>query len=275
MLPSQYQPGRQQARGEEWAVLTGHSETPEVKDISQPDQYRQPRHREAREQHHVPVLLVRHLLAARLHALDGRDRPADRPAERAAHPSPEPRAAAAAAGILRPPGIRRVAAQGLEVLQAQAADDAVGVGDVVHDLDGLLVLALVHEELGALAEAEDEAAQEEDGQRDAPQREEEVPPAHVVVPAAARRAGLAARVVAARQRVGLGEVGRARHGGDEAEGDGAAEDHADRLEDGEGGQEEALVLRDELERDGRVDRDVAAHAEADEGREDQERCVVA
>lgn len=257
-------------------MLTGHSETPEIKDISQPDQDRQPRHGEAREQHHVPILLVRHLLPAGLHPLDGRDRPADRPPKRAAHPRPEARPATApAVGVLRPPGVRRVAAQGLEVLQAQAADGAVGGGDVVHDLDGLLVLALVHEELGALAEAENKTAQEEDGQGDAPQREEEVPPAHVVVPAAARRAGLPRRVVAARQGVGLGEVGRARHGGDEAEGDGAAEDHADGLEDGEGGQEEPLVLRDELERDGRVDGDVAAYAEADEGREDQERRVVA
>lgn len=171
---------------------------------------------------------------------------------------------------LRPPGVAALAAQRLEEFQGQVADSAVRVGDVVHDLDGLLVLALVHEELGALAEAEDEAAQDEHGQRDAAEGEQEVSPAHVVVPPAARRAGLPARRVAAWQRVGLGEVGGTRHGGDETEGDGAAEDHAYRLEDGEGGQEKALVLWDEFESDGRIDGNVTAHAESDEGCEDQE-----
>lgn len=250
-------------------MLTGHSESPEIKNVRQPDENRQPRHREAREQHHVPVLLLRHLLPARLHPLDRRDRPADGPPERAAHPRPEARAPSAAPGGLRPPGAA-LATQRLEMLQGQPADGPIRVGDVVHHLDGFLVLTLVHEELGALTKPEDEAAQDEDGQRDTAQGEEKVPPAHVIVSPAARCAGLQARIVAAFQGIGLGEVGRTRHSRDEAEGDGAAEHDANRLEDREGGQEEALVLRNKLKRDRRIDGNITAYAEADKGRQDQE-----
>lgn len=171
--------------------------------------------------------------------------------------------------------------EGLKGSQGEPCLVLVRPGNVLHHADSLLVLALVHEELGAFTEVEQEEPQAEHGEGDASQREEEVAPAHVVVaPAARHLATIAATcggggvVVTRRERVGFREVGAAGHGRDEGEGDGGTEDHADGLEDGQGGEEKAFVLGEELERDGRVDGDVAAHAETDEGCEDEEGGVV-
>lgn len=58
------------------------------------------------------------------------------------------------------------------------------MGNVLDHRDGLLVLTFVDEELGRLAELEDEEAHTKHGQGDAAQREQQVPPPHIVAPPA-------------------------------------------------------------------------------------------
>lgn len=250
-------------------ALTCYREAPKVHNVRQPYENRQARHGEGGKEHHVAIRPRFQLRLVGLHPLE-RARAA---AEHAAPP------AHLAIALLRTHRLQRgglglVVLEGLKGGQGELGLVVVGARNVLHDANGLFVLALVDEELGALAKVEEEEAQAKHGERDGPQREEQVAPALVVVaPAAGLPRGESGRI-ARGERVGLGEVGAARHGGDEAEGDGGAEDHADGLEDGQGREQEALVLGQELEGDGRVDGDVAAHAEADKGREDQEGGVV-
>lgn len=145
---------------------------------------------------------------------------------------------------------------------------------MLHDANSFLILALVHEELWALAEIEQEKPQAKHKEGDAAQRKKEIAPAHIVVAPAALLAWCEPGGVARRESTCLGKVGAAGHGRDEAKGDGGAEDHADGLEDGQSREEEALILREELERDGCVDGNVAAYTEADKGCEDEEGGVI-
>lgn len=165
-----------------------------------------------------------------------------------------------------------LAPQGLKHLQGQVARSLVDSGHVLQRLDGLRVLAAIEEKLGRLPEVEDDEAQDEDAQRDGPEGEEEMSPARVGGAGAA--VGARGDVATRGQRVGLGEVGRAGLVRNKGKGDDAADDDADGLEDGQAGEEEALVLRDELEGNGGVDGDVSAHAKANKGREDQEGGVT-
>lgn len=139
---------------------------------------------------------------------------------------------------------------GAEVMDGQVRGGAVTAGNLVHDPNGVLVAALAHEILGTLVYGEEEEAREEHEHGDAAHGEDKVAPAHVV--------GLGARLLA----LGTGEAAEQRPG------DEAGNDLGDGPVDGENGEEELVRLREELEEDGRVDGEVAAHAEGPHGGKD-------
>lgn len=62
--------------------------------------------------------------------------------------------------------------------------------------------------------------------------------------------------------------------GDEAECDRAANDNTNRLEDGEACEEESSILREKLERNRRIDRDITANSKANKRGKDEESVVV-
>lgn len=139
-----------------------------------------------------------------------------------------------------------LALQKFKDVESETAAGAVGLGDIGHGLDGLGVVAAVDEELGRLLTSKDEGAHEEDEERDGAEGEEQVPPAHVC---GARATGLAGVGGATRgERRGLGKVGRAGVRGDEGVGQGAADDDAGGLEDGQTGEKEAPALLDGVSR---------------------------
>ena len=166
----------------------------------------------------------------------------------------------------------KVALNRLKHLGREATVAALAARNVSHRLNRLAVAARVDQKLGRLFKRKDQEAEHKHGQREGACGEEHVAPALV---AAARAAHNTVRdVVARRQLVRLGKVGRARVARDEAKGDGARDDDAQRLEERQARQQEASVARHELEEDGRVDGDVAANAEADKGREDEKGRVA-
>lgn len=143
---------------------------------------------------------------------------------------------------------------------------------VSYNLDRLVVMTFVYQEFRRFSKVKDEEPQDKDQNGDSPRSEEQISPSHV----RRSRATLLpiGDSIAGWQRPVLGKVGRTRVDGYEAISDGTADHHANWLEDGEASKQEAFVLGEELERDGRVDGDVASYAEADKGCEDEEGVVI-
>ena len=75
-----------------------------------------------------------------------------------------------------------------QLVDRQAALAPVELGDALDDRDRLLVAPAAHEEPRALLEREDEEADRPQEERHPAQREEQVPPAHVLCARARRRA---------------------------------------------------------------------------------------
>jgi hypothetical protein len=167
--------------------------------------------------------------------------------------------------------------KGLEICERDTALALVDLCHVLKNLNGLRILAAVDKEFRRLLEVEHDESQEEDEQRDATKREHQVSPSHVVLLAAAWLtgfddvAGLQYKAV----RIRDGEIRVARVLRDEAVCNGAADRDTDGLEDREEREHETLVLRDELEADGRINGDIAPNAESIEGSNNKEGTICA
>jgi hypothetical protein len=169
---------------------------------------------------------------------------------------------------------------GCEGLEIRERDTAIALVDLCHvlkNLNGLRILTAVNKEFRRLLEVENDESQEEDEQRDATKREHQVSPAHVVLFAAAWLTGIddVARLQYKAILIRNGEVGLARVFRDEAVRDSAGDCDTDGLEDREEREHETLVLRDELEADGRVNGDIAPNAESIEGSNNKEGTIRA
>ena len=126
----------------------------------------------------------------------------------------------------------------------------VELGNLVQDFNGLFLSSSTDEELGRLAEGEDEVTQEENDQGGASEDDEGVSPAHVAVGGATGSFASATG----------GQVGIATPlwscGSSIC--DGRGDDDTNGLPQREKSNKEATVLRKKLEGDGCVNGDVAA-----------------
>jgi hypothetical protein len=235
--------------------LTSQRESPEVTDVDQPDEQCQASHLPALEQQAVTDKLKLHLLQKRQGTL----------------------LVARAEQLGATLGSVMLGCKGLEICEGDTALALVDLCHVLKNLNGLRILTAVDKEFRRLLEVEDDESQEEDEQRDATKREHQVSPSHVVFLAAAWLTGIddIARFQYKAILVCDGEVGVARVLRDEAVCNSAANRDTDGLEDREEREHETLVLRDELEADGRVNRDIAPNAESIEGSNNKEGTIRA
>ena len=131
---------------------------------------------------------------------------------------------------------------GSEILDAEFGGFAIPLGHLVDNAHSLLVASLAHEILGRLEDSEGDKTDQEHEQRQPTQRDEKIPPPHVLR-LGARLLLLLAGVVA--QQRPRDEVG---------------DDLGDGPVHGQHRQQVLVRGREELEEDGRVDGEVPAHA---------------
>lgn len=129
-------------------------------------------------------------------------------------------------------------------------------GNVVQDIDRLLLSTFTEEELGRFVEFENEESEEEHGEGHTTQDDDGVSPTHVAANGAARFARFE-EIAATRFKLDIASV----FGGG-SKGDGTGHHHTDWLPEGEEGDEVSPGLRHELEGDSSIDGDVAAQANA-------------
>jgi hypothetical protein len=236
--------------------LTSKRETPEVADVDEPDEECQACYLPAFEKQAVT-------LESQLQFLHGR--------QRALLVTGAEQLGAAPSRLV-------YIGECLEVLQRDSAFPLVDFGNVLENFDSFSILAAIDEELWRFLEVEDDKSQEEDEQRDCTKCEHQVAPTHVVPLVTAWLAGwddIARLELVASVRFGFGEVGAAGVVRNEAISDRAADRDTDGLEDGEQGEHEPPVLRDELKADRRINGDITSDAEPIECGDNEEGAIRA
>lgn len=135
-------------------ALTCNSESPKVHNVRQPHKNGQSRHGEGRKQHLVTIRPRLQLLLVRLHPLEC--------ARAAAEHAATTTTAHLVITLLRTHELGLVVLQGLKGRQGELGLVLVRASNVLHDANGFFVLALVHQELGALTELEHEEPEAKD-----------------------------------------------------------------------------------------------------------------
>lgn len=142
-----------------------------------------------------------------------------------------------------------------EILDGQGRRrGTVKLGDLVENIDCILLAALAHQKLGRLVESEDEIAGEEDEECHGTDDDDHVPPAHI---ARNRAAGLAIL-----NGVTGGQGCFTSVLGSSTVGDGRCDNYTDWLPHTQQRHEVATLRRHELECNSGVDGDVAAETNA-------------